>query len=274
MIDYDRQLKTARIAPGDPELAAKSAVFRALEFELPENGPVDLYDCSSRSNLTAEEIKKLDEMQNSGTLILRDPLLTMRHWAFAESVRKFGCDNSAGLLSSFRIFLNLPRQRAWSQEEFKTQILPQLCDLAEFLSDRPALQLQLNHVEGINHAFGLITLQDNIVAEFECHDQLPDTLEPMRFIHAYYQNGAISNLPLAGFLNMEGILVATEQKLERQVIENNDFDSFDEVDNWYFRTIWSLRNHRPEAPVYTTQQQWQEVVAQAWNTFNPIEVTR
>lgn len=269
MIDYDRQMKTARIAPGDPRYDWKCEIFRALEFELPESGAVDLYDLSG---ITAPSPAVLAQAEAEAEMVLRDPVLAMRHWAFAESVRKFGQENSGGDLVNFRIFFNMPRSRGWSEEEFKTRILPQLCDLTEFLAARPARQVQINRVEGMNHAFAMITLEDNIVAEIECHDQLPDTLDPMRFIHAYYKHGAISNLPLAGFLNMEGLLLATADDVQHEVVENNSFEHFDEVDNFFFRTIWSLRNRREEAPILTTQSQWRDAIDAAWTTFNPVEV--
>lgn len=267
---YDGQMKTARIAKNDPRYEYKKKALAALEFTFPESGGVDLYDISG---IAEPDDALLADAGANGAYVLRTEPLTMRHWAFAEAVRKFDREQMAGELISFRIFFNMPKSRGWSAEEFRNGILPRLADLAEFIGGRKALRIQVNHVPGMNHAFMLIELENKVVAEIECHDSLPARMEPMRFIHAYFKNGAISNLPLAGFYNMEGILQACDDgTASRPVIENVCWDEFDEVDNFYFRTLAAIRNHQPEEPVYTEQSVWRSVIGKALETFDPVEV--
>ena len=264
---YDEQMKTARIAKNDPRYEYKKKALAALNFTFPESGQVDFYDISG---IADPDAALLADAGKNGAYVLRSEPLVMRHWAFAEKVRDF---DSAGELVSFRIFFEMPKNRGWSAGEFQNRILPQLADLAEFIGRRKARRIQVNAVPGLNHAFLLVELEGNAVAEITCHDQLPAQMNPFRFIHAYFKNGAVTNLPLGGFTNMEGILQADDSgRILHPVPENENWEVGDEVENFYFRALNAIRNHQAEAPVYTEQCIWRGVIGKAMNTFEPVEV--
>jgi hypothetical protein len=256
-------IKKVFMPQNDPRTAYKLKVFEALGMEchdLPQNAADcrdGLLEVSSLSVLPenfqamVKEAKavliapELDgtiaglDIENSNKLI---PALPMRYWGMVESVTDFLKANSGGELVSFRIFMNLPVSRMGLFGDFSKSFLPQIIDVACLVAGSKPENIQLQLTSGFNCAFGMVKFPGNIIAELDVNECLSDALEPLRFIHAYCKEGAISNLPFGGYTNVEGALLATAEGLSRPVYEHNIWNGGDELDNFYFRMIYKIRN--------------------------------
>lgn len=170
------------------------------------------------------------------------PALPMRYWGMIESVREFMKNKSGGELVSFRICMNLPQSRKGMFGDFSKSFFPQVIDIACLIAGDKPEKIQFKRTPKFNSAFGIVQFPGNIIAELDVNECLSDSMEPIRFIHAYCKEGAISNLPFGGYTNAEGALVATADGVVRPVYEHNIWDGGDELDNFYFRMIYKIRN--------------------------------
>ena len=258
------EIKTVFMPPDDPRAAYKLRVFEALGMkcgDLPEN-PADcrggLLELSSLSAFPANCAAMINEaravlvapeldggiiagldIKNSNKLI---PALPMRYWGMVESVSDFIKNKNGGDLVSFRIFMNLPEGRKGMFGDFSKSFLPQVIDIACLIASNKPDNIRLQFTPGFNCVFGIVQFPGNIIAELDVNECLSDSLEPVRFIHAYCKEGAISNLPFSGYTNVEGALLATAAGITRPVYEHNLWDGGDELDNFYFRMIYKIRN--------------------------------
>ena len=66
--------------------------------------------------------------------------------------------------------------------------------------------------------------ENEVAAEFELNECLPDSMPATHFIKANFKNGHVSNQPLVGHFNEEGSILASDAGMERLVIENSDWD--------------------------------------------------
>ena len=257
---------------GDPRAEYKAQVFEALGMKccpLPDK-PADcrgsLLELSSLSALPenfhamikAAEAALIAPALDGSAGIVADldsadrekliPALPMRYWGMVESIGSFCKSGNASELVSFRVCMNLPKHRKGMFGDFCKSFLIQVVDIACLIADAKPEEIYIKRTAGFNSAFGIVKFPENIIAELDVNECLADTLEPIRFIHAYCKEGAISNLPLNGYTNAEGALVATADGISRPVLEHNIWDGGDELDNFYFRMIYKIRN-RERLPV-------------------------
>jgi len=251
---------------GDPQAKFKTQVFEALGMKCcpMTNKPADcrgsLLELSSLSVLPenfhamikeAEAVLIAPALDGSPGMIAdldkasREkliPALPMRYWGMVENTSSFCKSGNASELVSFRVCMNLPKHRKGMFGDFCKSFLTQVVDIACLVADAKPEDIYIKQTAGFNSAFGIVKFPKNIIAELDVNECLADTLDPIRFIHAYCKEGAISNLPLNGYTNAEGALVATADGVARPVLEHNIWDGGDELDNFYFRMIYKIRN--------------------------------
>lgn len=259
-------IKRVFMPPDDPCTEYKRRVFEALGMkcsDLPENaadcrgGLLELSSLSvlpdkfqdlvinAKAALIAPELDGVGSIMAGMDAADRKkiiPALPMRYWSMIESVREFMKNNSGGEMVSFRICMNLPQSRKGMFGDFSKSFFPQVIDIACLIAGGKPEKIQIKRTPKFNSAFGIVRFPCNIIAELDVNECLSDSMDPIRFIHVYCQEGAISNLPFGGYTNVEGALVATAAGVARPVYEHNIWDGCDELDNFYFRMIYKIRN--------------------------------
>ena len=251
-----------RISPEDPGYGTKIQMIPLMEntYSADENVCGELVDLSGISPLSEHELNKFKNeiillspedfcrMKERNNLIAAFP---WRHWSVVYSLRQFIKSADAGELVSFRIIINLPRKSSRGKQYFYSSFLPEIIDLCCYIASSEAEEIHINRVEEQNICFALIKLANNIVAEIELNEVLPDSMGPVRFVRAYFKNGIFTNMPLGGDINVEGSLIATDDKIERFVHEHMNYDRGDELANLYFRMIYDIVNDLYKAETYT-----------------------
>lgn len=251
-----------RISPEDPGYGTKIQMIPLMEntYSADENVCGELVDLSGISPLSEHELNKFKDeiillspedfcrMKERNNLIAAFP---WRHWSVVYSLRQFIKSADAGELVSFRIIINFPRRLSRGKKYFYNSLLPEIIDLCCYIASSELEELQINRTAKHNLCFALVRLANNIVAEIELNEVLPDSMGPVRFVRAYFKNGIFTNMPLGGDINVEGSLIATDDRIERFVHEHMNHDRGDELANLYFRMIYDIVNDLYKAETYT-----------------------
>ncbi|MEK6793541.1 MAG: hypothetical protein AABZ39_02095 [Spirochaetota bacterium] len=243
--------KRAVVLTRDKERAMKSKVFAFFDTDTavtdtPEDA--DIADVSASDDVQlarafAQQVKTVivspavgaqlaASGENTSHYVEAHPL---RAWGIVEKVKQYMTANIPGDMTSMRIFWEMPKTYAKGRTSFAER-LPEFIDIAAYIAGVPAVSVQLQQA-GTNGVFGLITLEGNIVAELTVNDMLPNSLAPVRFLHTYFTSGVVSNMPLYGFENDEGVLIADDKHARHEVNEHMDWGGTDEIDDLYFRMI-------------------------------------
>lgn len=194
----------------------------------------------------------------------------LRAWGIVEKVKQYTAANIPGDMTSMRIFWELPKAYANARTSFAER-LPEFIDLASYIAGVPAVSVQMQRA-GKNGVFGLITLTGNIVAELTVNDMLPNSLAPVRFLHAYFTSGVVSNMPLYGFENDEGVLIADDKRARHEVNEHMDWNGTDEIDDLYLRMIGAVLNGTYEKPLDGNSERYSAAVKEALRSGEAITV--
>lgn len=167
--------------------------------------------------------------------------LYWRQFPIAVKLRNAVDNQRSGFLCSFRMTSSRPRRNAaGSDEEFRCERFLPMVDAAAFIAGNLPEELFINRVRGGNSLFALLRFPGNVVAEIELNETLPDTMPDIAFIKGYFQSGCVTNQPLVGFLNEEGILCADGEKMEMLVTENSTSGMASGVYEWmkmHFRLV-------------------------------------
>lgn len=135
-----------------------------------------------------------------------------------ERVQQTIQDDICGQLRSLRFTWQRPAKSAASEEVFVYDLLAAVIDGAQVLADAPFADLHVNKVPGKNNLFAMLSFQNGVVAEIEMNECLPNTMSDICTLRANFTHGHISNHPLVGHLNEEGMLLATEENLRINLI--------------------------------------------------------
>lgn len=127
-------------------------------------------------------------------------------------------ENSCGQLRSLRFTWLRPARAAVSEAEFLYDVLAAIIDGAQVLADAPFAGLHITRVAGQNNLFALLGFTNGVVAEIEMNECLPDTMSDMCTLRANFTHGHVSNHPLVGHCNEEGMLLATADHLDANLI--------------------------------------------------------
>lgn len=122
------------------------------------------------------------------------------------------------------LYLAEAEKEASDEQVFLYETLAGLIDVALVLTSAPLAALHIEKVPGKNNLFALAIFENEVVAEFELNECLPDSMPATHFIKANFKNGHVTNQPLVGHFNEEGSILASDSAMERIVIENSDWD--------------------------------------------------
>lgn len=148
----------------------------------------------------------------------------LREWGVVKRIRQMIKDNTCGELCSLRFTWQRPKKAAVDEQAFLYETLAGLIDVAWLLANAPLATLHIERVPEKNNLFALIMFENEVTAEFELNECLPDSMPATHFIKANFKNGHITNQPLVGHFNEEGAILADDSGMERLVIENSDWD--------------------------------------------------
>lgn len=148
----------------------------------------------------------------------------LREWALLKRVKKVNEDNICGELCSLRFTWQKAKKDASNEQVFLYETLVGLIDAAWYLANAPLATLHIERVPGKNNLFALAMFENEVVAEFELNECLPNSMPATHFIKANFKNGHITNQPLVGHFNEEGSILANDSNMQRLVIENSDWD--------------------------------------------------
>ena len=148
----------------------------------------------------------------------------LREWALVKRIKQVNEDNICGELCSLRFTWQKPKKDASSEKVFLYETLAGLIDAALYIANAPLATLHIERVPEKNNLFALAMFENEIVAEFEINECLPDSMPVTHFIKANFKNGHITNQPLVGHFNEEGSILANDSAMKRIVVENSDWD--------------------------------------------------
>ena len=136
------------------------------------------------------------------------PALYWRYFPITRRARNYRINGKCGTLCSMRFVASRPAKNALNADEFIYDHLLSILDAAEFVADSKCLSLCINRAEGKNNLFALAMLENDIGVEIELNETLPDTMPDIAFFWANFDSGCVTNQPLIGYFNYEGLLQA------------------------------------------------------------------
>ncbi len=175
----------------------------------------------------------------------------MREWALVKKIRQMTNDDVCGELCSLRFTWLRPKSQADDSKTFLFQTLPWLLDAAWALADSELLALHIEQVQSANNLFALAMFANNVAAEIEACECLPNSMTATHFIKANFKHGHITNQPLAGHFNEEGSILATDMRIQRWVVENEQWaNCADEIELWQQSMLIAItQNTYPAGPL-------------------------
>jgi hypothetical protein len=156
----------------------------------------------------------------------------LREWAVVKKILQIKQDNICGELCSLRFTWQKPKKNASNENVFLYETFAGLIDAAWMLADAPLATLHIERVLGKNNLFALAMFENEVAAEFELNECLPDSMPVTHFVKANFSNGHVTNQPLVGHFNEEGSILANDSGMERLVLESPEWDDCgDEMKN-------------------------------------------
>lgn len=187
------------------------------------------------SPLTAS---KLDSKYNSKVYTA----YPLRQWGIAKKIVDMSEKNICGDMTSIRILWSVPKKLSSDKKSFLNSTVAGLVDLSKYMAKSQLKMIYLEKVKNENNLFGLLTYRNDIAVELEINETLPKTMEPSHFIKANFKNGILTNMPLVGHHNEEGSLFADDKKLIHPLIEDAQWDGFDEIENTYWQMLMAINS--------------------------------
>lgn len=142
------------------------------------------------------------------------PALYWRYFPIVRRARNYRINGKCGTLCSMRFVASRPAKNALPEKEFLYDHLLSILDTAEFIADSKCISLCINKAANKNNLFALAMLENEIAVEIELNETLPDTMPDIAFIWANFDGGCVTNQPLIGYLNYEGLLKADDSGIQ------------------------------------------------------------
>ena len=142
------------------------------------------------------------------------PALYWRYFPIVRRARNYRINGKCGTLCSMRFVASRPAKNALPEKEFLYDHLLSILDTAEFIADIKCISLFINKAANKNNLFALAMLENEIAVEIELNETLPDTMPDIAFIWANFDGGCVTNQPLIGYLNYEGLLKADDSGIQ------------------------------------------------------------
>ena len=163
---------------------------------------------------------------------------TLREWGAVQSIKNHLKSGSYGALSAVRFSVSRPCGRPISLFETANALV----DAGSFLADSAVVHLHVEKWE--SGAFILVQHANETTSEIEINLALPNSMPGVYFAKAFCSGGILTNQPLCGFINADGVLLATEK--ECCLLEpGSGMQPADELDIALYRAEYT---HEPAAP--------------------------
>lgn len=131
-------------------------------------------------------------------------------------------EGSCGELCSLRFTWLRPKRFATGEETFLYETFAAALDGACVLAESRLTRLEAEKVPGENILFALAGFENGVAAEFELNECLPGTMPDTCFLKANFTRGHVTNQPIVGHFNEEGMVLASDEKLDFPIAERDD----------------------------------------------------
>ncbi len=156
-------------------------------------------------------------------------IMQLSHWAretlwrgspIVEQIRQVTKNGRCGALCSLRFTWMRPVSRALPGNIFNGDLWNAAQDAAEFISGSKVEQTEMKAADSGNVLFALAKLENGVVAEYEFNEMLPDSMPDIFFVKANFTQGHVTNQPLTGYFNTEGMIFADDSRCCHLIPEN------------------------------------------------------
>ncbi|MBQ7395658.1 MAG: hypothetical protein IJW08_03875 [Lentisphaeria bacterium] len=134
--------------------------------------------------------------------------LYWRYFPIMKRARNYKLNGKCGNLCSLRFAASRPAKKALPEKEFLYDHLLSILDAAQYIAESNYVSLHINKAENKNILFALAMFENEVSVEIELNEALPDTMPDIAFLWANFDAGCVTNQPLIGYLNYEGLLQA------------------------------------------------------------------
>ena len=174
--------------------------------------------------------------------------LYWRHLPISEKCRNVKNSGSSGKLCSLRYTSMRSKKNAVSEEEFIYSHFLSVLDAAQDVTDSEYSRLHVEKVPGMNIIFAVAEFENGMAAEFEVNECLPDTMPDICFVKGNYSDGHVTNQPVVGYFNEEGLICADDENLTTLIAENGTDPAAEGPFGW-MKLRFDIKAQRGEIPV-------------------------
>jgi hypothetical protein len=175
--------------------------------------------------MTLNTVFPEEKITNNSSSFRFNPL---REWAPVKRLKLLADEGVCGKLCSLRFTWQKPKKDAHIEDVFLYEILAGLIDIGRYFANASIDTLHIERVPEKNNLFALVMFENEIAAEFELNECLPDSMPATHFIKANFTNGHITNQPIVGHFNEEGSVFADDAGMRRIIVENSEWDDCEE----------------------------------------------
>ena len=158
--------------------------------------------------------------------------LYWRHFPISEKCRNIKNNGNAGRLCSLRYTSMRPQKNAVSSEEFLYSHFLSVLDAAQDVTNSEYTLLHTEKVEGMNILFAVAEFENGMAAEFELNECLPNSMDDICFVKGNYSDGHVTNQPVVGYFNEEGLICADDGQLQTFIAENGAYPAANGPFEW------------------------------------------
>ena len=158
--------------------------------------------------------------------------LYWRHFPISEKCRNVKNQGFSGKLCSLRYTSMRCKKNAVSEEEFLYSHFLSVLDAAQDATGSEYTRLHTEKVEGMNILFAIAEFENGMAAEFELNECLPDTMSDICFVKGNYSDGHVTNQPVVGYFNEEGLICADDDTLQTLIAENGTYPAAEGPFGW------------------------------------------
>ena len=158
--------------------------------------------------------------------------LYWRHFPISEKCRNVKNQGLSGKLCSLRYTSMRCKKNAVSEEEFLYSHFLSVLDAAQDVTGSEYTRLHTEKVDGMNILFAVAEFENGMAAEFELNEALPDTMSDICFVKGNYSDGHVTNQPVVGYFNEEGLICADDTSMQTLIAENGTYPAADGPFAW------------------------------------------
>ena len=125
-----------------------------------------------------------------------------------------------GDLCSVRFTWERPRKSASTEKVFIEESFLRFLHLAQELAHAPLKKLHAVKAPDANILYALAEFGNQVAAEFEMNEALPDSMPDVFFIKANFTGGQVTNQPLGGHFDEAGAIFADEDGLRLFTVDS------------------------------------------------------